>query len=90
MNNMNDTTLQHFRDMAETLEARSKQSITIELKNGRMLHAVYDPLFQTVTLGGSTFPVKELAFWTKACWGSKPHCVFQRITPALQETNKEE
>ncbi len=82
---MNDTTLQHFRDLAETLSTRTKHAITIELKNGRLLHAFYDPLFQTVTLGGSTFPVKELSFWTKLCWGSKPHRVSQRITPAQQE-----
>ncbi len=84
---MNDTVLQHFRDLAETLSARTKQAITIELKNGRLLQAVYDPLFQTITLGGNTFPVKELAFWTKLCWGSKPQNISKRITPVLQGEN---
>jgi len=59
---MKDVVLQQFRLMAETLSGRKHHEIRIELKNGSVLNARYDPLFNTIVLGSSTFPVEELAF----------------------------
>ncbi len=82
---MNETALSLYRTLASDLETRDRCPITIELKNGRVLNATYDPFFKTITLGGTTFPESELSTWTKLCWGSKPVRIEKRTTPALQE-----
>lgn len=67
---MRDNVLNHFRDLAEGLSQRPRINITIILKNDRQLKATFDPMFKTVTIGGMTFPERELSTWTKLCWGS--------------------
>lgn len=73
---MKDQILRHFQLLAEEMGDRSRTRVEITLKSGRVLKAAYDPLFETITLGGMTFPVRELSFWTKLCWGSEPESVF--------------
>ena len=76
---MKDPVLEQFRDMAADFSLRDQMEIMIELKNGTVLNAKYDPFFSTVTLGGSTFPVSELNVWTRLGWGSKVVRVIKRL-----------
>jgi hypothetical protein len=60
--------------MAEALSRREKNDITIsfERTDGRkeVIHAKYDPLFNTVELGNATFPVVELKYWLRLFYGA--------------------
>jgi hypothetical protein len=68
---MNETTLNHFRHLAEGLASRERVGYTVTLANGKEVKALYDPLFKAFTMGGMTFPVGELATWAKLCWGAQ-------------------
>jgi len=68
---MNDGALFQFRELARALSERPKVKVEITLKNERVLSALYDPMFKTFTIGGSTFPGQELSTWTKLGWGSE-------------------
>lgn len=68
---MNEGALLHFRELARALSERPKVRVEITLKNERVLSALYDPMFKTFTIGGSTFPGRELSTWTKLGWGSE-------------------
>ena len=57
---MNNAVLKQFREMAAELSQRRREDIDIELKSGTVLHAKYDPLFDSVIIAGTTFPAKEL------------------------------
>lgn len=83
---MNGTNLNDLRDMSAALSQRERISITIELRNGRVLSAKYDPLLKTVTIGGATFPEGELGVWTRLCWGAKPLRIIKKSeSPALPQ-----
>ncbi|HVN96851.1 MAG TPA: hypothetical protein VMT62_10500 [Syntrophorhabdaceae bacterium] len=68
---MNDAVLRQLRSIASDLSERGKFEIKIELKSGTVLKAKYDPLFHSVIIAGTTFPVSELKKWTKLFWGSE-------------------
>jgi hypothetical protein len=68
---MNETTLNHFRHLAEGLASRERVGYTVTLANGKEVKALYDPLFKTITMGGMTFPAGELATWTRLVFGSR-------------------
>ena len=68
---MNDAVLDHFRGLADDLSKRPTERIKIELRSGTVLNAKYDPLFDTISLGGMTFPAKEVDRWTMVGWMSK-------------------
>jgi hypothetical protein len=78
---MNEAALDHFRSLSSILATREKAAISIELKSGKVLNGLYDPLFKTVTIGGMTFPEKELSTWTRLCWGSPATKIVKRLTP---------
>lgn len=69
---MNEATLDHYRQLAGGLVCRERVGFTFTLANGKEMKAVYDPLFKTFTMGGMTFPAKELAVWIKLVFGSLP------------------
>ncbi len=62
--------LAHLRELAQALACRDKLRIKITLESGRVLAGTYDPLFKTVSVGGSTFPEGEINAWMKLGWGS--------------------
>ena len=68
---MNEAVLMRFRELGDALLTRPKVEIEITLKNDRVLSALYDPLFRTVTIGGMTIPAGEVSLWTKLSWGSE-------------------
>jgi hypothetical protein len=79
--------LSQFQNMAQALSQRTKIPIAVELKNGRILNAVYDPLFKTVTIGGATFPETELNIMTKLCWGSTVAKAVSRTAPVIVQAD---
>lgn len=81
---MNEMMLSHFKHLAKDLSGRKRIKTTIILATRKELKAVYDPLFRIFTMGGMTFPLKELATWTKLCWGSFP------IDVIIEEVQTEE
>lgn len=68
---MNEMQLEHFRTLAAGLEKRQRTAVRIYLSNGNVLEALFDPMFRTVTIGGSTFPEGEMATWIKLLFNSK-------------------
>lgn len=76
---MKEATLSQYRQLSHSLSTREKLQIEIHLESDRVLSALYDPLFHTVTIGGSTFPEGELSFWTKLCWGSAPKKITKKL-----------
>jgi hypothetical protein len=76
---MKEATLSQYRQLSHSLSAREKLQVEIHLKNDRVLAALYDPFFNTVTIGGITIPAAELSFWTKLCWGSKPKKITKKL-----------
>ena len=76
---MNNAVLKQFRSMASELSHRPKEDIEIELKSGTVLRAKYDPLFDSVIIGGSSFPAKELDHVLKLCWGSTAVKIVKRL-----------
>lgn len=67
---MSEAVLSRFRELGGALSERPRVKVEITLKSDRMLSALYDPLFRTVTIGGMTVPAAELSVWTKLSWGS--------------------
>jgi hypothetical protein len=82
---MNDAVLNHFRNLASDLSKRPREEISIELKSGTVLSAKYDPVFGTITLGGTTFPAGEVNVWTKLGWGSEAKKIVKKLSPVSQQ-----
>jgi len=76
---MNGAVLKAFRSMAYDLPKGETVEITIQLRNGTLLKATFDPLFKTVTLGGFVIPWRDLPRWTKMAWGSQPVRVVEKL-----------
>jgi hypothetical protein len=61
---MKESTLRHFRDLADAVSTREKIEIGIVTDRGTLTGA-YDPMFKTVSVSGITVPEKELGYWLR-------------------------
>ena len=66
---MNDAVLRGLDYAAAELAKRGKIDITIRLKDGRTLPALYDPMFRTISVNGATFPDRERNLWVRLFYG---------------------
>ena len=82
---MNEIVLNHFRRLAAQCAKREKQRVEIILSNGRVLYGEYDPMFELIIVGGSTFPVGEVSHWTRLFWGSEVVKIQARKDPVQSQ-----
>lgn len=77
--NLKDSVLGQFRQLADALSMRTKRKMTInfERKKGgeETMEAEYDPLLSTVLLGNAVVPLSELKLWMKLLYDAIPGTV---------------